>query len=188
MAGMVLGRYFKLVVTQLLDASAGLDQLAARVESLDDAGEYDWAEFTAAVRLAAATVTELDLVSIGKRIVAASKPEFERWGFDSAEAVLTDLDTPFGAAIIDPPEHDRMTTAKYEPGYAVLRAGAVHPPALVEGYLRGVVEMYGGSVNDLACHKVHMDGQPFHLIELRWWTPSRVTRRLSSSPRVRRVA
>lgn len=190
MAGRVLGRYFKQVVTALLHAGVGSRQLEAQIESLDDAGEYPWTDFTEALRSAAETVRRQDLVAIGRRIIKASKPEFERWGFDSAEAILADLDAPFGASIIDPPEHERTITAKYERGYAVFRAGDVHPAGLVEGYLRGVVEMYDGRVDDLACHEVFMNGRPFHLFEMRWWTPARpaTRRRAPSGPHVRKVA
>ena len=191
---MVLGRYYRQVLTALLQASEVDPGLVAvlvpRMATLTDAGEYPWAAFTADVARASEHIPHAELVAIGKRIVTASKPEFERWGFDSAESILTDLDAPFGATIIDPPEHERMITAKYEPGYALFCAGAVHPPALVEGYLRGVVEMYQGTVADLVCHSVSMVGHPMHLLELRWSTPVRVTRRTrqASGPHIRRVA
>lgn len=197
-AGMVLGRYYRRVVTELLRAGAGvldssLDRsapLEARIAALADAGEYPWPAFTADVASASEPIGHKQLVAVGKRIVAASKAEFERWGFESAEAILTDLDAPFGATIIDPPEHERMITAKYQPGYALFCAGAIHPAALVEGYVRGIVEMYGGTVGDLACHAVNMDGHPMHLIELRWSPAVRVTRRTrpASGPHIRRVA
>ena len=61
---------------------------------------------------------------------------------------------------------------------------------LVEGYLRGVVEMHGGRVDDVACHQVFMNGYPFHLLEMRWWIPARPVRqrRAPSGPHVRKVA
>ena len=189
MAGMVLGRSFKQVLSPLLHAGAGLHGLEAALDELEDDGEYPWEDFTTAVQEAAETVPARSLIEIGKHVVASSKLEFERWGFDSAEAVLTDLDAPFGAKFIDPPEHERLATAKYEPGYALFRVGAVHPAALVEGYLRGIVEIYGGTVHDYMRHEVHMDGRPYHLIELRWSTPKPVRRRRApSGPRLRSVA
>jgi hypothetical protein len=193
MAGMVLGRYFKLVVTPLLHANqpvereeSGLAKLEARVEIIDDELEYAWDEFATTVAHAANHVSEAELISIGERIIRASRSEFERWGFDSAESMLTDLDAPFGAMILDPPEHERLTTAKYEPGYAVFRVGVAHPGALLQGYLRGIVEVHGGTVHALARHLVHMDGQAYHLLELRWRTPARVVvrSRIGSGPRM----
>jgi hypothetical protein len=193
MAGMVLGRYFKLVVTPLLHANqpgereaSGLAKLEAKVDIIDDEREYSWDEFATTVAQAANGVSESELIAIGERIIRASRLEFERWGFDSAESMLTDLDAPFGAMILDPPEHERLTTAKYEPGYAVFRVGVAHPGALLQGYLRGIVEVHGGTVQALARHLVHMDGQAYHLIELRWWTPARVVvrTRISSGPRM----
>lgn len=186
MAGVVLGRYFKLVVSPLLQAGRGSKALHARLEALADDTEVGWEEFAEAIAQAAADVDERELVRIGERIVRSQKAEFERWGFDSAEAMLTDLDAPFGAVILDPPEHERLTTAKYEPGYAVFRVGVTHPAALIEGYLRGIVESHEGTVHEVARHTVQMDGQPFHLIELRWWTPARMVarRRPASGPRM----
>lgn len=190
MAGMVLGRSFKQVLSPLLRAGVGLAALESAVDELEDEADYPWEEFTTAVAEAAQTVSAESLVEIGKTIISGSKAEFERWGFDSAEAVLTDLDAPFGAKFIDPPEHERLTTAKYEPGYALFRVGAVHPRELIEGYLRGIVEAYGGEVKDYACHHVIMNGQPYHLMELRWWTPAKPQRRrrAPSGPRYRSVA
>ncbi|PRQ09916.1 hypothetical protein ENSA7_03310 [Enhygromyxa salina] len=191
---MVVGRYYRQVLTELLHEFSGSNPgkaaLEARVSTLVDDGEYPWLAFTTDVARASEQIAHSSLVAAGRRIVGASKPEFERWGFDSAEAILTDLDAPFGATIIDPPEHERMMTAKYEPGYALLCVGAVHPAGLVEGYLRGIVEMYGGTVSDLVCHAVQMEGHAMHLIELRWSTPVRVgTRtRVASGPHIRRVA
>jgi hypothetical protein len=193
-AGMVLGRFYRQVVTELLHArdvdSELAPELVARMAALSDEGEYPWAAFTADVARASAPIPHSELVAIGKRIVTASKAEFERWGFESAESILTDLDAPFGATIIDPPEHERMITAKYEPGYALFCASTIHPPALVEGYLRGIVEMYEGTVADLICHSVSMVGHAMHLIELRWSTPAPVHRRTRpiSGPRIRQVA
>lgn len=183
---MVLGRYFKLVVTPLLHAGQGSAELEAVVNTLEDEREYSWDEFALTVARAANCVDERELIAIGERIIRASKSEFERWGFDSAESMLTDLDAPFGAMILDPPEHERLTTAKYEPGYAVFRVGVAHPGALLQGYLRGIVEIHGSTVHALAHHLVHMDGQAYHLLELRWSTPARVVTRLriGSGPRM----
>lgn len=183
---MVLGRYFKLVVTPLLHAGPGCSEVDARLDTIDDEQEVPWEEFATTLARAADRVGERELIEIGERIIRASKSAFERWGFDSAESMLTDLDAPFGAMILDPPEHERLTTAKYEPGYAVFRVGVGHPGALLQGYLRGIVEVHGGTVNTLDRHLVHMDGQAYHLLELRWWTPARIVARprFGSGPRM----
>lgn len=152
---------------------------------MEDDQEIAWVDFANAVARAASSVHEREQAAIGERIIWAAKSEFERWGFDSAESMLGDLDAPFGALILDPPEHERLTTAKYEPGYALFRVGTAHPAALVEGYLRGIVEAWGSTVHELARHVVTMDGQPYHLLELRWWSPVVVARpRVRSAPRM----
>lgn len=182
---MVLGRYFKLVVSPLLEAKSGSSGLKARIGAMSDEQEVAWEEFAEAVAQASQDVHEREQAAIGERIIWASKPSFERWGFDSAESMLGDLDAPFCALILDPPEHERLTTAKYEPGYALFRIGTAHPAALLEGYLRGIVEVWGSTVHGLARHVVSMDGQRYHLLELRWWTPVVVARpRFGSGPRL----
>lgn len=180
MAGRVLGKHFIAVVAQLLDHSdadpGSIAREQAALARVDPESERPWTEFTATVSRVAESVRPRALVEIGERIVTAAKAEFERWGFDSAEKVLADWDAPFGASIIDAPEEQSVITIKYEPGHAFLRAGVVLPAALIEGYIRGVVAMFGAQLSDLACHRVAMDGRPFHLFELRW--------RASAVPRV----
>jgi hypothetical protein len=180
MAGRVLGKHYIDVIGQLLAHSqADPDSIAreqAAIARVDPDSEQPWTEFTAALVRVADSVRASALIAIGQQIVAAAKPEFERWGFDSAEKVLADWDAPFGASIIDAPEEQSVITIKYEPGHAFLRAGAVLPVALIEGYIRGVVAMFGAELIDLACHRVTMNGHPFHLLELRW--------RASAVPRV----
>lgn len=180
MAGRVLGKHFIDVIGQLLahceaePESIARDQAA--IAGMDPQSEQPWTEFTAALVRVAESVRPATLIEIGERIVAAAKPEFERWGFDSAEKVLADWDAPFGASIIDAPEQQSVITIKYEPGHAFLRAGTVLPVALIEGYIRGVVAMFGAELRELACHRVTMNGHPFHLFELRW--------RASAAPRL----
>ena len=172
MAGRVLGKHFIDVIGQLLAHSeadaASIAREQAAIDAIDPESERPWEEFTATLARTAASVQPNTLVEIGRRIVAAAKPEFEAWGFDSAEKVLADWDAPFGASIIDAPEEQSVVTIKYELGHAYLRAGTVLPIALIEGYVRGVIAMFGAELVALDCHRVIMDGRPFHLFEVRW--------------------
>jgi hypothetical protein len=172
MAGRVLGKHFIDVIGQLLAHSEADAAVVAReraaIATLDPESERPWEEFTATLARVAESVRAPTLIEIGARIVAAAKPEFEAWGFDSAEKVLADWDGPFGASIIDAPEEQSVITIKYELGHAFLRAGAVLPAALIEGYVRGVIAMFGAELAGLECHRVVMDGRPFHLFEVRW--------------------
>ncbi len=172
MAGRVLGKHLRDVLGQLLvhsEASeASLAREHAALAAVDPDSERPWDEFVASLRRVAATVRPALQVAAGERIVAAARPEFERWGFDTAEKILADFDAPFGASIIDAPDEQAVVTLKYEPGQAFLRAGAPLPPALIEGYLRGVLTMFGAELVELARHDVALDGRPYHLFELRW--------------------
>jgi hypothetical protein len=172
MAGRVLGKHFIDVIGQLLAHSDADARFIAREQAVlaavDPQSERPWEEFLAALTRVAVSVREQTLIEIGERIVKATKSEFERWGFNSVEKVMADWDAPFGASIIDAPDEHWMATLKYEPSHAFLRAGAVLPAALIEGYVRGVIAMFGSELTELACHRVVMDGRPFHLFELRW--------------------
>lgn len=172
MAGRVLGKHFRQVIGQLLahseaDPAAIADEQAA-IAAIEPSAERPWQEFTSTLARVTASVPSHVQVAIGERLVSAAKPEFERWGFDSAEKVLADWDAPFGASIIDAPEEQSVITLKYEQGRAFLRAGDVLPVALIEGYVRGVIAMFGAELAELHCHRVVMNGQPFHLLEVRW--------------------
>ena len=172
MAGRVLGKHFTDVIGQLLAHSeadaATIAREQAGIHSIDPESECPWEAFVATLARVAESVREPTLIELGTRIVTAAKPEFEAWGFDSAEKVLADWDAPFGASIIDAPEEESVITIRYELGHAYLRAGAVLPAALIEGYVRGTIAMFGAELAELNCHRVVMDGRPFHLFEVRW--------------------
>ena len=172
MAGRVLGKHFTDVVGLLLAHSDADPRFIAAhraaLDAIEPESERSWEQFAAEVSQVASTVRKPKLVELGAQIVAASKAEFERWGFDTAEKILADWDAPFGASIIDAPEEQSVHTLKYTPGHAFLRASAVLPAGLIEGYIRGVVAMFGAELTELACHEVAIDGQPCHLFELRY--------------------
>jgi len=172
MAGWVVGKHFSDVVSELLAHSDAAPAIIAShqlaIAEVDPAAELPWDRFTATVAELARTVPGPVLVECGARIVRASQAEFERWGFDTADKVLADWDAPFGASIIDAPEHQAVQTLEHGPGLAYLRAGAILPAALIEGYIRGVVAMYGADLITLDCHRVAMEGHPVHLFELRY--------------------
>jgi hypothetical protein len=172
MGGRVLGKHFIDVVGQVLVHSEAEPAAVAREQAalagIDPNAEQPWEAFTTTLARVSKTVRERLLTEVGQRIVRDAKPEFERWGFDTAEKMLADWDAPFGALIIDAPEEQMVLTLKYQPGQAFLRAGAVLPAALIEGYIRGVLDMFGADLVELGRHWVRMDGRPYHLFELRW--------------------
>lgn len=186
MAGRVLGKHLIDVSGQLLAHSEADPTVIAReqaaIAAVDPESERPWEEFTATLSRIAESVPAAALVEVGAQIVAANKAEFEGWGFDSAEKVLADWDAPFGASIIDAPEEQSVITLKYELGHAFLRAGVVLPAALIEGYVRGVITMFGAELVELGCHRVVMEGRPFHLLEVRWRSnpvPRMIARRVT---------
>ena len=172
MAGTVLGKHVIDVVGQVLVHSeaepAAIARERAALDAIDPEAEQPWEAFATTLARVAKTVRDPMLVEVGRRIVREAKPEFERWGFDTAEKMLADWDAPFGALIIDAPEEQTVLTLKYQPGQAFLRAGAVLPGALIEGYIRGVLAMFGADLTELIRHRVRMDGRPYHLFEVRW--------------------
>jgi hypothetical protein len=58
-------------------------------------------------------------------------------------------------------------TQSYQPGSVVIAAGAAHVPGLIEGYMSGFVEAFGGKV--LSCSHKPSDTDPTRqYYSMRW--------------------
>jgi hypothetical protein len=147
MSGSLPGVYFKLVIGNLLSAQLMFPEYKQRIDSMEPQKAYPWDEYTKMMRDIAAKLPPTTIVLIGKKIVRESKGHFMSQGFGSAESILKDWGKLFSANIEGAPENDKVTTTEFAPGSVILKAGAAQPAKLVEGYMRGVVEMFGGQVS-----------------------------------------
>jgi hypothetical protein len=166
MSGELPGIYFKLVIGNLLSAQILFPEYRSRIEAMAPDKMYPWDEYTKMARDIAEKLPESTVVMIGKRIVRESKASFAAQGFDSVERILGDWKKLFSANIIGAPDEDFVSTIRFEPGKATLKAGLAQPARLVEGYLRGVVEMYGRRVKSFSMESG--PGRKFNLMHIEW--------------------
>ena len=110
---------------------------------------YEWDDYCdmlqAIVKKLGPEVTK----SIGKKIVMQSKEVFVSQGFDSPDTILKDYNALFAANVRGAPASDPPRTKSFSPGHVVIEAGKVQPKEVIQGYLDGIVKMYGNRVTSL---------------------------------------
>lgn len=168
MPGQLPGMYFKLVIGNLLSAQLMFPEIRKRVEEMKPDQLQPWDEYTGMMQKLAASMPAATMVQVGKKIVRDSKAFFMSQGFDSAEKILADWGSLFTANITGAPARDLVKTLVYEPKDAVLLSGLVQPAALVEGYMRGVVEMFGHRVTFFESGQVSQGGVDYNKLRIRW--------------------
>jgi hypothetical protein len=160
--------YFKLVIGNLLSAQLMFPEIRKRVEEMPADQLQPWDEYTGMMQKLAASMPAATMVQVGKKIVRDSKAYFMSQGFDSTAKILGDWGSLFTANISGAPARDLVKTLAYEPKDAVLLSGIVQPAALVEGYMRGVVEMFGHRVTFFEGSQVSQGGAEFNKLRIRW--------------------
>jgi hypothetical protein len=160
--------YFKLVIGNLLSAQLMFPDIQKRVEEMPAESLQPWDEYTGMMQKLAASMPSGTIVQVGKKIVRDSKAYFMSQGFDSAEKILRDWGALFTANITGAPAKDLVKTLSYEPNSAVLLAGLVQPGPLVEGYMRGVVEMFGHRVAQFQSARHSQSGIDYNRMHIRW--------------------
>ena len=168
MPGQLPGMYFKLVIGNLLSAQLMFPEIKKRVEEMPADKLQPWDEYTGMMQKLAAAMPGATMVQVGKKIVRDSKAFFMSQGFDSADKILSDWGKLFTANIHGAPARDLVKTLSYEPKDAVLLGGLVQPAALVEGYMRGVVEMFGHRVTHFESAQVSHGGGEYNKLRIRW--------------------
>jgi hypothetical protein len=166
MSGELPGIYFKLVIGNLISAELLFPEYRDRIAAMAPDAMYPWDEYTKLARDVADKLPESTVVTIGKRIVRDSKASFAAQGFDSIDRILGDWKKLFSANIVGAPDEDFVSTQRFEPGKATLEAGLAQPAELVEGYLRGVVEMYGSRVKSFSIEEPA--GRTHNLMHIEW--------------------
>jgi hypothetical protein len=160
--------YFKLVIGNLLSAQLMFPELQKRVDEMKPEELHEWDEYTGMMQKLAAAMPAATIVQVGKKIVRDSKAYFMSQGFDSAEKILGDWGKLFAANITGAPARDMVKTISFEGKDAVLLAGVAQPAALVEGYMRGVVEMFGHRVSHFEATTINQGGVDYNKLRIRW--------------------
>jgi hypothetical protein len=168
MPGQLPGMYFKLVIGNLLSAQLMFPDLQKRIDAMRPDELHDWDEYTNMMQKLASVMPSGTIVQVGKKIVRDSKAFFMSQGFDSTEKILGDWGKLFAANIVGAPPRDMVKTTHFGPNEAVLLAGIAQPASLVEGYMRGVVEMFGHRVSHFEATLVSLAGVEYNKLLIRW--------------------
>lgn len=149
MSGSLIGLYFKAVMSPLLAARELFPADKARVDAMADDAWYPWDDFKLLVATVASELSYVSLCHVGKQVMATAAPLFREQGYASPDDFLSDWYALVATNVRDVPEADAPRTIEYSPGYAVLEASDAQPLALVEGYVRGAVDHFGGYLVEL---------------------------------------
>ena len=108
------------------------------------------------------------VVAVGKKNIVKAKQHFVEQGFDATDKILKDWATLFNQNLRGTPKQDLIRTVEFEPGQVVIEAGVAHVPALVEGYMRGFVEIFANVVTGFSFKTVARDGHEYHHFRMTW--------------------
>ena len=164
MPGKLYGQFFKFVVNSMLTASTTFPEYKKRIDEMKDTEWYDWDEYCKIVQDITNKLGENVIKNVGQKIISQSKPVFVQQGFHTPESILKDYASFFNASVKDTPPLDSPRTIEFAPGSVKIEAGDVQPRALIEGYLRGIIKMYGKRITKLDSETVGK----IHKFDLEW--------------------
>ncbi len=162
--GKLYGQFFKFVVNSLLSAEVIFPEYKEKVDQMDGNKWYSWDEYCEIVTAISNRLGDIVTKSVGTKIVTKSKESFQAQGYSSADSILKDYGKFFGAFVKDTPPRDPPRTIEYEEGHAIIEAGKIQPSSLIEGYLTGIIRMFG---NNLKSMKAETVGD-VHRFEMAW--------------------
>jgi hypothetical protein len=147
--GEILGVHFKSLVASFPTAAVREPELRRKVEAMAADGWYSWQLYVDMSHKLTAGIPHDAIVRVGKNNILRAKSIFVQQGFTAAEQILEDWGRVWNANLRNTPPGDLIVTQAYSPGTVVIAAGEAHVPGLIEGYMSGFVEAYGGKVTSL---------------------------------------
>lgn len=144
MPGRLPGVFFKIVVASMLDSTDSVlfPQVRRRIADMQRDVMYSWDDYTDMMQTVSAKLPRETLVTIGSNLIKQSREDYAKLGFTTAESILKDWASLFNKFIHGAPARDLVRTEAFQPGRVVVVAGVAQPEAIIEGYLRGVIEGY----------------------------------------------
>jgi hypothetical protein len=171
MPGRLPGMFFKLVLSNMTDNANEVlfPQARRRIAEMQPDALYPWDDFTDMMQNVAARLPEGTLVSIGHQIIAQGEDTYRKLGFDTVEKILRDWGALFNSVIQGAPARDLVRTESFQPGQVTIVAGIAQPAGLVEGYLRGVIEIFGhAAVTSCEVKPVIIGGATYNRLVVSW--------------------
>jgi len=143
-SGEILGVHFKALVASFVTAAVREPEFQSAVAAMKPGDWYSWQLYVDMSRKLTKGIPHDAIVRVGKNNILRAKPMFVEQGFKSAEEILEDWGRVWNANLRNTPPEDLIVTRKYHPGAVVIEAGDAHVPGLIEGYMCGFVEAFGG--------------------------------------------
>ena len=170
--GKIRGAYQFFVMQKFLEA-VGTEKLPRHFRILKGARDlkdqwYSWEAFCDFLNEVAEVTTDDQLRSIGINIVTALKDGYISAGFSSLDALIWKYDSLLKKNTKEMKPLEVPKTLQSKPGFALIEISATRPKALVEGYLMGIVQMYGHQLISIKTEPVQRGNFSGYQIELKW--------------------
>jgi hypothetical protein len=144
--GEILGVHFKSLVASFPTAAVRQPEFRRKVDEMVPDGWYSWQLYVEMSHKLTSGIPHDAIVRVGKNNILRAKSVFVAQGFTAAEQILEDWGRVWNANLRATLPTDLIVTQSYKPGAVVIAAGEAHVPGLIEGYMSGFVEAYGGRV------------------------------------------
>lgn len=170
--GKIRGAYQFFITQKILDA-VGAEKLPRYFRILKNARDlkdqwYSWEGFCQLLTEVAELTSEDQLRSIGVKTMMALKDGFVSAGFTSLDAVIQNYNPLLKKNTKQMKALELPKTLQFEPGFALIEMSASRPKALIEGYLIGLVQMFGRQVISIKAEPIRRGDFSGYKYELRW--------------------
>ena len=143
--GEILGIHFKSLVASFPTAAVREPDFQRKVAAMAPDGWYSWQLYVDMSHKLTSGIPHDAIVRVGKNNISRAKAVFVQQGFSAAEQILEDWGRVWNANLRGTPQGDLIATQSYRPGAVVIEAGEAHVPGLIEGYMCGFVDAFGGA-------------------------------------------
>ncbi|NHI91848.1 MAG: hypothetical protein EAX96_05055 [Candidatus Lokiarchaeota archaeon] len=148
--GKIRGAYHFYITKAILDA-IGYEKFPQYARILKAAADlknqwYGWEGFLEFLKDIEKLVSENELRLIGIKIMLGLKEGFVSAGYTSADAIIKDYDPLLKKNTKEMLPGEIPKTLYYEPGFATIEFSASQPRALLEGFLIGIIQMFGNKL------------------------------------------
>lgn len=144
--GEILGIHFKSLVGSFPTAAVREPEYRRKVDAMKPDAWYSWQLYVEMSHKLSRGIPHDAIVRVGKNNILRAKAVFVQQGFNAAEQILEDWGRVWNANLRGTLPTDLIATRSYAPGSVTIEAGSAHVPGLIEGYMTGFVEAYGGRV------------------------------------------
>ena len=158
----------KSILLPLAKAAQIFPEYEARISAMVDDEWYEWDIYIAMLSEIQSKLSPQTMVAIGFNLIKSIKPHLLAAGLDTIDKLLSDTARALSTMTSELPPGSGFWTAEFKPGRAVVEAGTARPAKLMEGYLRGVVSVFGKVVDEFDMTTIERDGNTVHRFTISW--------------------